>query len=577
MTAPNVIPITADRLPPGFQRAEDGSIKRAIEDKEGNVEWRWLCSPVRVLALTRDRAGGGWGRLVEITDPDGNRHRWAIPSRMFAGDGIEVRAACLDRGLRLAPGQQARNAFALLLQGWQPRERARTTERLGWADETCSTFTLGDGRVIGAEQVVYQSESTAGAAAAMTVAGSLGDWRLEVAALCIGNPLMLMGVSLAFAGPLLEPLGYDGGGIHLRGASSRGKSTIQRVAASVWGSPALVQTWRATSNGLEGIAAACNSTALILDEMGEIAGREAGQTAYMLANGTGKMRADRTGRARAPVRWCVPILSSGEISLADKMAEAGGRAAAGQAVRLLDIAADSQSAGAFDTLHGARNGAAFADRMRSATATTYGTAGPAFVEKFLQDSDEAKARARDIIQAFHATASRRFGLDGEGQTQRATARLGLIAAAGEMATAWGVTGWQQGAATEAAMRVLGLWLNGRGGAGPSEAREAIERTRAFLVAHGDSRFERLDDGGDNRPSIPNLAGWLHEGTYCIAADAWREIHRGADPQRAARYLQAAGYLEAGDGKNLSRRMGSAVPGRPRAYVVRAEIRGAGDD
>ncbi len=52
---------------------------------------------------------------------------------------------------------------------------------------------------------------------------------------------------------------------------STGKSTVLRVASSVWGGFDYLQSWRATSNGLEGIAAAHNDSLLCLDEIGEIA------------------------------------------------------------------------------------------------------------------------------------------------------------------------------------------------------------------------------------------------------------------------------------------------------------------
>ena len=93
------------------------------------------------------------------------------------------------------------------------------------------------------------------------------------------------------------------------------------------------------------MACACNGSLLALDELGEVSGREAGAAAYMLANGAGKARADRAGHARRSARWRVMILSSGELSLADKMAEGGARIAAGQAVRLLDLAADTRAHG----------------------------------------------------------------------------------------------------------------------------------------------------------------------------------------------------------------------------------------
>ena len=575
----NVIDLPTRRecapLPSDFEMKADGWVHRVIDDGEGNRRTVPVCSEIRVLALPRDRSGTGWGRLVEVIDPDGNAHRWAIPASMFAGDGIEMRARLLDLGLRIAPGGAARNALADLLQRWQPPDRATTTDRLGWSDETCTTFTLGDGRTLGSGQVVYQAETVASVAAAMVAAGTLEGWREHVARACTDNPLMIVAVSLALAGPLLEPLGMDGGGIHLRGESSRGKSTIQRVAVSVWGAPGFLGSWRATANGLEGQAMACNSTLLALDEIGEVSAKEVGNAVYMLGNGQGKTRSDRTGQARAQKRWRAPILSSGEISLADKMAEDGRRVAAGQNVRLLDASADTGRYGAFDHLHGEADGAAFSDRLRGATATNYGTAGPAFVAAFLDDPDAAKANARAAIATFDRDARELYGTEADGQTTRAAARLGLIAAAGEMAAGFGLTGWQTGAAHDAALHVLGLWIEGRGGVGPTEAREAIERTRAFLIAH-DSRFERLDACGDQRPAVHNRAGWRDGHTYYVAPSAWAEIHRGADPQRAARYVHEAGFLEPGDGRHLTRRTPRTVSGRPRAYAVNPEIMGEGE-
>ncbi len=185
-----------------------------------------------------------------------------------------------------------------------------------------------------------------------------------------------MSVSLALSGPLLEMLKQDGGGIHLRGESSRGKSTILKAAASVWGSPEFVQSWRATSNGLEGVAVVSNSSLIALDEMSEVDAKEAGRVVYMLSNGTGKARANRAGAARPVAHWKVPILSSGELSLADKMAEAGQRKRAGQDVRLINIPADNRAHGAFDSLHGLADGAAFAEQLNMAAAQHYGQQVP---------------------------------------------------------------------------------------------------------------------------------------------------------------------------------------------------------
>lgn len=557
-------------LPDEFQVRPRG-IYRRIGKADGST-WQWLCSPIQVLGLTRDAGSAGWGLYLKVVDPDGHPHLRAFPARLLATDGPELRAALFDLGLELAPGRENHLALVRLLSGWRPPNRIRTTERLGWSDATCTAFVLGNGEVLGEGSVVFQSDTTVPAAAALRPGGTVEGWRSKVGAYCQNNPLMIVAVSLAFAGPLLEPLGMDGGGMHLRGASSRGKSTILRVAASVWGSPDLVQTWRATTNGLEGVASAFNATLLPLDELGEARSHDVGEAAYMLANGQGKTRANRKGAARPAQTWRLMVLSTGELSLSDKMAEAGRRIAAGQEVRFVELQADERPYGAFDDLHGCPDGAAFARLIAETTSRSFGVAGPAFVSALLADRDASLAQARRTMSAFLDAVTWRHGLTGEGQTQRVAYRLGLVAAAGELATAFGLTGWLAGTAEAALKEAFGWWLEGRGGEGPLEVREAIRRTRDYLITYGDSRFGRLD-GGDT--PVHQRAGWRDEDTFYIDGSAWGEIHAGADPIAAARALRDVGLLRTGDGANLMIRLSSAVCGRPRAYAVPVEILGAG--
>lgn len=54
------------------------------------------------------------------------------------------------------------------------------------------------------------------------------------------------------------------------------------------------------------------------------------EVAYMLANGQGKARANKEGNAKAIREWRLSFLSTGELTLADKIAEDGrGQAMAG--------------------------------------------------------------------------------------------------------------------------------------------------------------------------------------------------------------------------------------------------------
>ncbi len=64
-------------------------------------------------------------------------------------------------------------------------------------------------------------------------------------------------------------------------------------------------------NALEGTASRRNDATLMLDEIREVDGREAGNIAYMLANGQGKARARTDGSVRETNRWNLLFLSTG--------------------------------------------------------------------------------------------------------------------------------------------------------------------------------------------------------------------------------------------------------------------------
>jgi putative DNA primase/helicase len=122
----------------------------------------------------------------------------------------------------------------------------------------------------------------------------------------------------------------------------------------------------------------------------------------------------------------------------------------------------------------------------------------------------------------------------DGQIARAAERLGLIAAAGDLATAMGIVPWQPRESLDAAAWALAQWIEGRGGTEPAEVRQAIEQVRLFNEQHGDSRFEDLDDPS-TRP-INNRARWRRgQGAsreWMIPPEVWKsEICSGLNPGR----------------------------------------------
>ncbi|MCK0169577.1 DUF927 domain-containing protein [Aliiroseovarius sp. S1123] len=549
-----------DGMPSDYSLNADGIYQLRLGEDDDLVSVR-ICSPLIVKGMCRWPKGGGWGRVVAVEDPDGNWNEVILEARDVSKKTAAALNPLFDRGLELAPIEKAAQRVAELVATWRPQARYLRSDRLGWADKSFSAFTLGDGRVLGEGLVVTDAVSD-DVAAAMHTRGSMESWRKAVAEPCVGNPLMILALSHAFTGPLLSVLGRDGGGFHLRGVSSRGKSTLLGVAASVWGAPSYMQSWRGTDNGIEGIAAACNDSLLVLDELHQVDPSVAGEIVYMLANGRGKMRSSSNGRTQRTLRWTVPVLSSGELSLEEHMASGGRTMYAGQDIRLIDLAADVRLHGAFDCLHGESDGRAFAERIKQAGQENYGVAGPAFVERLMKNPDKLEGFS-SVVSGYCRMWNQNVDLPPDGQVQRVMVRFALAAVAGETATRFGLTGWPRGAAQSAAFELFRSWLDARDGATRAEINVAVERTQSYVLKNLE-RFAVVDTGNGDP-----IDGWRDEGWFYITPECWRRIHQSDDAVEIARIHKAAGHLKTQKGDGLQFKLGRAVPGRPNVYAVRA--------
>lgn len=536
-------------------------------DKDGNeLSPRWICSPLAVVAMTRDAKSGEWGRLLEWRDDDQVRHQWAMPLELLQGDGSDVRRELARLGLSIAPSKAARDLLASFLQVWPVQARARCVERLGWHGAVYVT----PAESIGQDDEIVVFQNAHALEPAFAVSGTAGEWRDSVAALASGNSRLVFALSVAFAGALADVVGEDSGGFHLRGGSSSGKSTALKAAASVWGDPSTYpRLWRATANGLEGLAALHNDGLLILDELSQIDPKEAGEAAYLLANGQGKARASRTGAARQSARWRLLFLSAGEESLTALMARAGRKANAGQEIRLADIEADAGAGmGAFEVLHDQPSPAALALAVKDAAIRNHGAAGLTWLRCIVADRSKLADFIADGIRQFVEEAA---PADAAGQVLRVARRFALVAVAGELATHYGLTGWPEGEAINAAHKCFAVWLESFGGTGNREERAMLSQVRAFFEAHGASRFEDVTATTDQR--IPNRAGFYRTDAngareFMVLPEAFkRDVCQGFDVKTVTAALLKAGWLAPGEGSRATQKPRIPGIGPTRCYVL----------
>ncbi|MGU5700399.1 DUF927 domain-containing protein [Aeromonas caviae] len=521
---------------------------------DAHQEWIPISSPVRVLAETADEHGRGYGRLLEWQDSAGRVRQWAMPVRsLVPRNGEEVFSALLDAGLPFISLDHKRKLAAYLM-ACQPERRITCVERTGWHG---LAYVLPQGTIgPDAEGVILQ---TAGYAANdFTERGTLAEWQQGVAALAVGNSRLCFALSLAFAAPLLSLVGMEGGGFHFKGESTDGKTTIMKAAASVYGNPdRYSQTWRATGNAIEGIASRRNDALLCLDELGELDGKEAGQVAYMLANGQGKGRSKQDGELRERKAWRLLFLSTGELSLEDHAASAGQRTQAGMEVRTIQIPSDTGHHGAFEWLHGMDGGRTFADTLKAHCDHQHGSAFRTYAEALAGELGAHSERLRAEIKRIAAELTPQ----GAGnQVGRAINRFALVAAAGELATRLGVTGWPEGEALRAVRVCLKAWLAERGHLGNHEEAAILAQVRKFVTAH---QYTRFADWFDTNHRPANMVGYRKvesDGvSFFVLPPGWTEITKGRDPKRSALLCLEAGYLLTGkDKKRLQRK--ARLPG-----------------
>lgn len=545
-----------------------------VEPREKKEFRLWLCGPLAVVARTRSGESTQWGMMLRFQDSDRFPHTLVVPAESLHQDSW--RKELLNRGFFVGPGPMAREKLMAYLMSVPVAERVRCFDKIGWHGDV---FLLPE-RAFGQSDssVVLQDEGRVGTKL-YTQSGSLEEWQRSVASLCEGNSRLTLAVCAALAGPFLQRLGLENGGFHFRGNSSIGKTITLQVAGSVWGGKDFIRLWRATANGLEAVSLAHHDTVLLLDEMSQVPASEAGEIAYMLGNGQGKARARRSGGVAAASSWRFLFLSTGEVNLSNHLSSVNKRAMAGQETRLLDIPADAgKGYGIFDALHECDCPRALADRVKSNALRSFGTAGPALLERLTQPEVIGRIEEKVFSRMLAFTEACRPD-HADGQVLRALERFALVAAVGEFCVEFGVLPWQPDAAFAGVRQCFDDWLHARGGEGNLERDQIVAQAADLIERYGESRFTDVGTGAmglecgmmqsrsHDRLGFKAINGDGEYEYFVLTGPFKSSFCRGFHPADVVRVLAEEGMLIPGrDGITHTKRFGEY--GQSRVYLLK---------
>lgn len=378
------------RMPPGYECDRLGGIFQ-LGEGEGAAPKRVTHGPLLLGRVVIDvhsgeerlevlfRRHGAWQKVLV--------DRVALASRARIVEDLAPRGAPITSGNAAEVVQ-----WIAELEHVNERQLPRTqcSTRCGWHEaEGQRLFVIGEGEAVSARaeadspdedervatELLYDARHGRG-----TIVSGLGargklETQLEaLRAAWAADPIAAVTICGALAAPLLKPIGASGFAVHLVGDSSRGKSSMLKIAASVYGNPnseAWVPSWNSTGVGLEVRAHALCDLPLCIDEAGVVEAQQRERAVYMLIGGTGRVRGSRGGGLRDTLNWRTVVLSTGEQDLTTTSAPTGAQA------RVLQFRVRR-----FGELDGAG-----VDALRTVTEENYGHVGRAWLELLARIED----------------------------------------------------------------------------------------------------------------------------------------------------------------------------------------------
>jgi len=316
-----------------------GGIQKLVIDDDGVKSWvTVLRHNIDNLKVTRSVQDGSRELSFEWSVTGGDAVKLEIPGSSL-GNINKLRELTSHNGLFLVDREPVE--FVRLMGLWleqlqKNRLETKVTDQLGWIIETnaetleeqivgfsCGSESfLSDGSQENGVRVKREYETVAGY---YEPKGSYDKWKDVANFITQQNyPAFTAVLATAFAAPLVRFTGEQGALVGLYSTESGvGKSSMMKIAQSVWGSPIHgINSVNDTRNSVTRKMGFINNLPAYWDELrGEGTMDDFCEMAFQITQGKEKTRLDSTARMRTSVSWCTMMTAASNDSIFDAMAQ----------------------------------------------------------------------------------------------------------------------------------------------------------------------------------------------------------------------------------------------------------------
>lgn len=494
------------------------------------------CGFINAVAVVYDELGDNYGRLIKFESKSK-----AIHAIYISDVDLKNNSKALDKLVKKGYLLISDSIVAKRLQ--EALSLINVNKFVPFATQTGYSkkfhgFILPDGLYTkdGKNLVIYDTKKTNNLP--LNICGNYDTWKNEIVTKVVKYSIPTFSLIVAFSSLLFPFVDIGTIFVHFYGFSSRGKTLLLQLAASVFGNggdprntdKSLITQWNKTPSALGAMAALYNGSVGLIDELHKCDNKNFPNAIYALCGGVDKSRSNSKGDLQETKTWRFPGLSSGEESGFDKINKTKEEATLGRMIRFLDIHIKGQIFEGLDDIAAEK----LATNVKLNCSNHYGHAARDFMQQLLQINDDHD-KLKELIVNEKEVIFDKLNKPGLSQEEiRVMHHFALFALAGYYASRFNILPISEEQVFDSVCYVRDIWLEHMKDYAQNiinqqkEKTDYVEMLRRAIV----DNIHLYQDDNDQKPKA-NCKGYLKlveedKYTYLLKKNTFEDIYKGCN-------------------------------------------------